>query len=135
MSKTLGPSYDAQDESDQNLPRMVVIGTFGAVRLPLLELLNQSDPSKKFDQNRQAPKRGNSAQRVADFDLSATKKRLKFLPIVLFQRLRRIFNHNSFSDKRLEQNEPPLLAPTSGSGLKLRFLRGLDRLEGYQGQS
>src|SRR4029077_12685187 len=29
----------------------------------------------------------------------------KFLPIVLFRRLRRILNHNSFSHKRLEQNE------------------------------
>jgi hypothetical protein len=54
------------------------------------------------------PKRRHSTQRVADFDLSATEKRLKFLPIVLFQRLRRIFLHNLFSHNRLEQNESPL---------------------------
>jgi hypothetical protein len=63
-----------------------------SLRLPLLELLNQPDPAKKFDQNRQAPKRGNSAQRVADFDLSSTKKRPKFLPIVLFRRLKGMFS-------------------------------------------
>jgi hypothetical protein len=32
---------------------MVVIGTFGTVKLALLELLDQPDPAKKLDQNRQ----------------------------------------------------------------------------------
>ena len=67
-----------------------------------------------LDQNRQAAKGGNCAQRLADFDLSATKKRLKFLPIVLFQRLRRIFFHNLFSQKRLEQNETLLARANFG---------------------
>ena len=87
---------------------MVVIGTFSTVRLVLLELLYQADPLKKLDQNRQTPKRRNGPQRVADFDSSTTEKGLKFLPIVLFRRLRRICIHNLFSHKRLEQNETSL---------------------------
>ena len=40
--------------------------------------------------------------------LAKTKKRRKFLPIVLFQRLRAMFLHNSFSHKRFVQKETSL---------------------------
>jgi hypothetical protein len=46
------------------------------------------------------------------------KKRLKFLPIVLFRRLRKMFLHNSFSHKRLERNEVDLSRPNSGFWVK-----------------
>ncbi len=62
---------------------MIVSGTFGAVRLVLVELFNQPDPRKKFDQDRQGAKGVTTRSPFADFDLSATKKRLKFLPIVV----------------------------------------------------
>jgi len=62
-------------------------------------------------------------QRVANFDLSATKKRLKLLPIVLFRRLRKMFLHNSFSHKRLEQNEASLPHANFGFWVKPRAQR------------
>src|SRR6516162_11641480 len=105
MSKTLRSGNDAQHEAHKDLARSVMIRTFGLVELLTLELLNQADAPKKFDQNRQAPKGSHRTQRVADFDLPTPKKRLKFLPIVLFRRLKGMFLHNSFSHNRLEQNE------------------------------
>jgi hypothetical protein len=82
-----------------------MIGTLWPIRPSFLEFFDQPDPTEKFDQNRQAAKGRHCPQGVAEFDLSPTKKRLKFLPIVLFRRLRRIFDHNLFSHNRLEQNE------------------------------
>jgi len=58
MSETLRPGNDAQHEAHKDLARLVMVGTFGLIELSALELLNQSDPAKKLDQNRQAPKRG-----------------------------------------------------------------------------
>jgi hypothetical protein len=46
------------------------------IRLYLLELLNQADAPKKFDQNRQAPKGSHCTQGVADFDLPTPKSGL-----------------------------------------------------------
>src|SRR5260370_2237961 len=99
MRETLRPGNDAQHKSNQTLARIVMIGTFGLIELSVLQLLDQADPSEKLDQNRQATKGRDRPQRVANFDLSATKKRLKFLPTILFPPLRRIFNHNSFPQK------------------------------------
>jgi hypothetical protein len=62
---------------------MIVSGTFGAVRLLLVELFNQPDPRKKLIKTDKPPKGVTARSPFADFDLSATKKRLKFLPIVL----------------------------------------------------
>jgi hypothetical protein len=100
------------------------------IRLYLLELLNQADAPKKFDQNRQAPKGSHCTQGVADFDLPTPKKRLKFLPIVLFRHLKGMFLHNSFSHKRLEQNEADL--PRLKFGFWAKSRDGLT-LDGYPG--
>src|SRR5215510_10402238 len=52
------------------------------------------------------PPKGVTARRVSQILIfPPPKKRLKFLPIVLFRRLKGMFLHNSFSHNRLEQNE------------------------------
>src|SRR5260370_26831330 len=72
------------------------------------QLAQQPNPPQKLNENPQPAKGSHCTHRVTDFNLSGTKKRVKFLPIVLFRRLRRIFHHNLFSHNRLEQNESPL---------------------------
>jgi YbgC/YbaW family acyl-CoA thioester hydrolase len=57
---------------------------------------------------RSIPSRRSSA--IADFDLSAAKKRFKFLAIVLFRHLRRVFIHNL----TLGQDETPLTQANFG---------------------
>src|SRR5713226_8412703 len=108
MSKTPSSGNDAQDESNQNLPGIVMIGTFWLVGWSASQLVHQPNPPQKLNENRQPAKGSHCTHRVTDFNLSGTKKRIKFLPIVLFRRLRRIFHHNLFSHNRLEQNESPL---------------------------
>jgi hypothetical protein len=75
MRETLRSGNDAQHKSNQNLARIVMIGTFGLIEPSVLQLLDQADPSEKLDQNRQATKGRDRQQRVANFDLSATKKK------------------------------------------------------------
>ena len=118
MGKTARSSNDAQHKAHKDLARLVMIGTFGLIELSALELFNQSNPSQKLDQNRQASKGGDRSERVAEFDLSSTKKGPKFLPIVLFRRLRRILKHNLFSHKRLEQNDAHLPQANFGFWIK-----------------
>src|SRR5260370_10389853 len=108
MSKTPSSGNDAQDESNQNLAGIVMIGTFWLVGWSASQLVHQPNPPQKLNENRQPAKGSHCTHRVTDFNLSGTKKRVKFLPIVLFRRLRRIFHHNLFSHNRLEQNESPL---------------------------
>ena len=79
MGETLGSGNDAQHEPNQDLARLVVIRTFWLIKPPLLELFEQPDPPEKLDQYRQPAKGRHRPQGVTDFDLSATKKRLKFL--------------------------------------------------------
>jgi hypothetical protein len=81
MGKTARSSNDAQHKAHKDLARLVMIGTFGLIELSALELFNQSNPSQKLDQNRQASKGGDRSECVAEFDLSSTKKGPKFLPI------------------------------------------------------
>jgi hypothetical protein len=54
---------------------MVVIGTFGTVKLALLELLDQPDPAKKLDQNRQILAHRTNADPVAEEDAPNQKVR------------------------------------------------------------
>src|SRR5207253_3138292 len=70
------------------------------------------------NENRQASQGCHCPQGVADFNLSSAKERPKFLPIVLFRRLRRIFYHNLFSHQRLEQNEASFNPPNFGFQVK-----------------
>jgi hypothetical protein len=44
MGKTLSSGNDAQDESNQDLPRIVVIRAFWLVGCPASQLLHQPDP-------------------------------------------------------------------------------------------
>src|SRR5260370_27266687 len=122
MSKTPSSGNDAQDESNQNLPGIVMIGTFWLVGWSASQLVHQPNPPQKLNENRQPAKGSHCTHRVTDFNLSGTKKRVKFLPIVLFPRLRRIFHHNLFSHNRLEQNESPLPRANFGFQVK-RWLR------------
>jgi hypothetical protein len=74
MGKTARSSDDAQHKAHKDLARLVMIGTLGLIELSALELFNQSNPSQKLDQNRQASKGGDRSECVAEFDLSSTKK-------------------------------------------------------------
>ena len=53
-----------------------MVGTFGLVKRSALELLHESDPTQKFEQNCQAAKRGHRPQGVADLISRQLKRNL-----------------------------------------------------------
>src|SRR5258708_11114753 len=114
MSKTSCPSNHAEDKANQDLSRLVVIGTLRLVRPSISQLLHQLNSAQKLNENRQASQGCHCPHGVADFNLSSAKDRPKFLPILLFQRPSRIFYHNFFPHQRLEQNEASFNPPNFG---------------------
>src|SRR5258708_39445097 len=97
-----------------------MVGTLRLVGPSVRQLLHQLNPTQKLNENRQPSEGRYGPQRVADFELSSAKERPKFLPIVLFRSLRRIFYHNLFSHQCLEQNEASFKPPNFGFWDKVR---------------
>src|SRR6266851_710663 len=94
---------------------------------------SRNDAQDETNENRQPAKGSHCTHRVTDFNLSGTKKRIKFLPIVLFRRLRRIFHHNLLSHNRLEQNESPL--PRANFGFQVKQIKQSLQLCDFLGNS